>query len=386
MRSQPSRILYVNSSGDFHGAERCLLNLTTRLERSEFRPLIVLPFRGQLFDELQRRSVDARILPLGVFRVRGELYPPRLFLRLAELLPAVTRLVEMIRHEDIALVHSNTSGVMAGAIAARISRIPHVWHVREIVTRPRIFWWFMRRLIPRLSHRVICISRAVRQHLGSLHPADEGKIRVIFDGVDVNVPRSGESLTGAEGSGLTVGMIARVNPYKGHEMFIRAAHSVSQAVPSARFVVVGGHLPEYETLWRRLLQLRRDLGLDSALSFTGHQPPERIPEILASFDVFVLPTTDREGLGQVVLEAMAMARPVVATDVGGPCEVVVDGVTGYLVPPSDADRMAAAILRLLRDADLRSRMGRAGRARVEQFFSLDQHVSCIKAVYREVLV
>ncbi|MBI1802518.1 MAG: glycosyltransferase family 4 protein [Chloroflexi bacterium] len=392
------RILYVNASGDFYGgAERCLLNLTAALERAEFTPLVVLPFRGQLYDELRGRGIDVRVMPLGIFRVRGELYPPALFGRLAEVLPAALRLAALARREGVALIHSNSSAVLAGALAARIAGVPHVWHVREIILRQQLLWAVMRRLIPRLSDRIICVSRAVRDHLGALSPDDERKTRVIYDGVDVAALTPGPSPihgrgAGGEGqNGLTVGMVARITPVKGHEAFLRAARQIvaspAGAAPHTRFVVVGGCLPQYEAFRLSLLQLRHELGLDSALVFAGYLP-ERVPEIVRSFDVSVLPTTAREwreGLGQVILEAMALGKPVVATRSGGPSEVVMDGVTGYLVPTGDIDEMAAAILRLLNDEGLRLRMGRAGRERVVQHFSLARGVEAIQSLYREMI-
>jgi glycosyltransferase involved in cell wall biosynthesis len=389
MSGERRRILYLNSSGDFYGAERCLLNLTTRLNDAEFSPCVVLPFRGQLYDELQRHSIETRILPLGVLRVRRELFPPLLFRRLAELVPAVYSLVKMIRQEQVAIVHSNTSAVLAGALAARLARVPHVWHVREIITRPAIMWSIMRRLIPILSTRVICISHAVRQHLGDLPSSFQGRVQVIYDGVDVNLFRPDLTRVGVKAAGPLIGMVARVSPPKGHDVFIRAAAKVLEAIPSARFVIVGGYLPEYKGLWNYLVDLRHELGLDLALAFTGTIHPDSIPQILASWDVFVLPTTDntgfREGLGQVILEAMALAKPVVATNVGGPTEAVVDGVTGYLIPPADAGRLASAVLGLIGDERLGGQMGRAGRARVEQCFTLEQNVQAVEQLYRDMV-
>ncbi len=388
MSLMPRRVLYINSSGDFYGAERCLLNLVTRLDPVEFAPLVVLPFRGQLAEELERQRIETRVLPLGVLRVRREIYPPLLFRRLAELIPAIYHLARLIRQERVSIVHSNTSGVLAGALAARLAGVPHIWHVREIITRPAPMWALMRKMIPAMSTRVICISEAVTQHLGACLTREGGKVRVIYDGVDEHVFHPGPADAAGE-RGPIIGIVGRVSPPKGHEVFIRAAAQVHSMIPAARFMVVGGYLANYQGLYDQLVQLRHELGLEGSLTFTGTVHPEAIPQILASWSVFVLPTTDstgfREGLGQVILEAMALAKPVVATNVGGPREAVLDGVTGYLVPPGDVGSLATAVLRLIQDPPLAIQMGQAGRARVEECFTIERNVSAIQQLYREIL-
>jgi glycosyltransferase involved in cell wall biosynthesis len=171
--------------------------------------------------------------------------------------------------------------------------------------------------------------------------------------------------------------IGRFVAEKGHRHLLEAAARIERTKPGAHWVLVGAG-----ELEASLKHQARGLGLESRVHFTGWR--DDIPEVLAVSDVFVLPS-ESEGFGRVVVEAMAMARPVVATAVGGVPEIVQDGQTGILVPPSDPAALADAVRSLLDDPARASRLGAAGRARAESRFTLTAHVDGVERVYAEVL-
>jgi len=167
--------------------------------------------------------------------------------------------------------------------------------------------------------------------------------------------------------------LARLSPQKGIDTLVTAAG----LVPEAKFLVVGDG-PE-----RTALEAQAEsLGISSRVSFLGHR--RDVPALLASADVFALPSLF-EGLPLSVLEAMAAAKPVVASRIGGTDEAVVDGVTGILVPPSDPAALAQAIRTVLADPQLAARMGGAGRARVHEAFTAQAMARGVEAVYDELL-
>jgi glycosyltransferase involved in cell wall biosynthesis len=147
--------------------------------------------------------------------------------------------------------------------------------------------------------------------------------------------------------------------------------------------IVGEAIYQNSDMYKRKILLKANsVGLKDIIIFTGFR--ENIPEMLSSFDIFVLPSRS-EGFGRVNLEAMAMGKPVVSTNVGGIPEVVSNGVTGILVEPGNSKALSHAIMRLLNDPPLRESMGREGRKRVEQYFTLHAHVQRVQEIYREVL-
>ena len=163
---------------------------------------------------------------------------------------------------------------------------------------------------------------------------------------------------------------------KGIRYLIEAVADLRQTVPTARLLVVGDG-----PFKQSLMNLVQKLGLDEQVIFTGYR--RDIPQMMNTMDVFVLPSL-REDLPLSLIEAMAMRKPVVATSVGGIPEVVVDGETGILVPPMDSTALAKAIARILLNKQIASRMGLAGRQRVENQFSADAVVARTQQIYNRL--
>ena len=167
--------------------------------------------------------------------------------------------------------------------------------------------------------------------------------------------------------------MARLEPEKGHPTLLEAWSSVVAAVPNATLLVVG------EGSRREALEaMAHELGVADRVVFTGRR--DDVPAVTAALDVAVLPSY-REALGLTILEAMALSRPIVASNVGGIPEMVEDGVTGLLVPPHDAEALAAAIIRLLRDHPLADTLGRAGHDLVHEKFCIERMVSAVEQIY-----
>jgi glycosyltransferase involved in cell wall biosynthesis len=166
---------------------------------------------------------------------------------------------------------------------------------------------------------------------------------------------------------------------KGQEHLIQAAQLLKARGIASKFIVVGSPFPGNEIHLKRLKQLARDLNVEDEIIFTGELTDAR--PAYASMDIFILPSAYPEPFGGVVMEAMSMGLPVIATNLGGSLDQIVEGVTGFLVPPADPQTLAARIELLANDADLRTQMGAAGRKRIAKNFSLSELVKKIEGVY-----
>lgn len=232
--------------------------------------------------------------------------------------------------------------------------------------------------------RVICVSEAVRRVAVRREGLDPGRTVVVHNGIAPR-PRTPPDRVASLREELSippdapvVGLVANLNrSVKGVDRFIEAMPLILDEVPDARFVVIG----RGSGLASLRRQARRE-GLEGRAIFPGYR--EDVDAFYDMMDVSVL-TSLTEGLSITLLESMDHGLPVVATRVGGNPEVVVDGVTGHLVPPDRPDRFADRVVRLLRDSELRERMGKAGRARVREAFGLTRAARRYAAVYREVL-
>jgi glycosyltransferase involved in cell wall biosynthesis len=372
--------LYVNSSAELlGGAERCLTWLVEGLG-GRYEQVVALPRPGPLAAELAARGATVHTLEFGVPRSRRELATPRVAWRLANILPGALRLARLIARERIDVVHTNTSVPLAGGIAARLMRRPHVWHVREVLDRPPGLAPGLRRLIPRLADVVVCISAAVRAPFGTLPPALAARLVIVHDGFDVDF-FTHAPLPPPEARPPLVGMVARITPFKGHALFLTMAAQVAARHPAARFVIAGGCPPAYRDLRRDLERQAAALGLSRRLAWTGQLERAALRELLGQVAVFVHPAVRPEPLGLVILEAMAAGCPVVATAHGGPLETVRPGVDGLLTPPGDADALAGAVGLLLADRGLRAGLGAAALTKVQAEYGLPTHWARIAAIY-----
>jgi glycosyltransferase involved in cell wall biosynthesis len=313
----------------------------------------------------------------------------------------VTRLVRLIRSRQVDLVYTNTAMILDGAIAARLTGRPHVWHVKEWMGRrartrfPLPDGALVRVMGDRLSRRVVAMTEFIAEVFR--REGADGRVQVVYDGVDVarfGSESGGEGLRrelGLQEDDLLVAMAAALrSPWKKHELFVAMAARLAPRLPQARFVIFGPpprrfRNPAYNGGYEhygRLVGMARSAGISERISIGVFC--HDIPRMMGAVDVLVHPC-DVEPFGRVAIEAMAARRPVVGPDRGGISESVVHGETGLLVPPDDVEALANATATLAGDPGLRARMGESGRERAEAVFSLERHVGEMTRVYEEAL-
>jgi glycosyltransferase involved in cell wall biosynthesis len=213
-------------------------------------------------------------------------------------------------------------------------------------------------------------------------------IRTVYNGIDADkfgIAQSGKlrSELALSQDHIIIGMIGRVHYWKGQEYFVKLASQIHKRYPSARFVMVGDAFPGYEHLYGRIHALISALELEGVVIDLGFRSD--VPDLLVDFDIFVLPSTAPDPLPTVVLEAMATSKPVVATAHGGSVEMVVDGITGFLIPWDDEDKAFSIIEPMVRDKELRTRFGSAGRERVVRTFALSRYHAEIVEIVKQHL-
>lgn len=383
----PSRILFVHNSADIYGASRVLLRLIRGLDRSRFEPIAVLPEDGPLSAMLAASGVrilfhpSLSILDRSVVRIGGAL-------RFALQFPAsVLFLYQTIRKHRIALVHTNTGVMPSSALAATLSRIPHIWHIREWFGEFRQAWPLLSRYILALSSKVLCISRAVAEQF-----PPSSKLLTVYDGMDPHELSPADKRTRAEArskfglpnTAFVAGCVGRIKwMRKGQEHLIRAAGLLARDGIEVHLLIVGAPFKGNESHLTRLHDLAAELGISNRVIFAGEiQDPATA---YAAMDVFVLPSEQPEPFGMVMLEAMAAGVPVVASRLGGPIEVVVDGETGVLFQPGKATELAHALATLKNSPELASKMGKAGRDRLITRFAPADTLKAISCVYANLV-
>jgi glycosyltransferase involved in cell wall biosynthesis len=390
--ASPQNILVVHNNNDFYGAEKVLLELLSRLDRSRFVPIVVLPTDtrhiNRLSPELAKLNIECCFIPLGVLR-RKYFKLQKLPRFSFEVLAGVQQLVRLIRKRNITLVHTNTNTILASPLAARLTRVPHIWSIHELMVEPATVRSALHYMIPRFSTRVVTVSQAVRDHMLKDAAKFADRFTFVRGAIDVEpfVNAKGRARVrtewGIKDDEVLIGMAGRVTRWKGQSIFVQAAKLIAERHPEAKFAAVGGVFDTEKFYMERFRKEVHDAGLDTKLTINDFRGD--MPDVFAAFDIFVLPSILPEPFGLVVIEAMASGKPVVATAPGGPSETVVDGETGFLVPPSDASAMVRALEVLLADPQRRVSMGDAGRRRASEMFSLPRYVTEFEELYDAVL-
>ncbi|MDQ6736977.1 MAG: glycosyltransferase family 4 protein [Gemmatimonadota bacterium] len=389
MTAERGTIVFVTGADEWYGSDYVLYELVRSLEGTEFDALVLVPddmssdigAEQRLSGRLRSVGVAVHSIPLTVLR-RRYMHPVgmvSLFVRS----PRITRrALSVIPRDRVVLVHSHTATVLTGAAIAAALKVPHVWHVSEIVERPAIVRRSLARRIVRSANVVIAVSQAVRRHLLETQPGAADRVEVIHNGLDSSRFFQSSAAHSARLSKLTVGMIGRVGTWKGQELFLSAARIVAREVPGTEFVMAGGVLDGNTASLDRLRDLAREYGIEENVKILDYCADTAA--LLATFAVFVQPSLRPDPLPTTVLEAMASSCPVVATNHGGAPEMVVDGVTGILTPPGNARAMAEAVVRLLRQPELGTEMGRRGRARIERDFTPEAFKEGYLRAYRSL--
>ncbi len=359
-RDPRPRVVYLDHVARLSGGEIALLRLLPHLRGVNAH--VILGEDGPLVGRLREAGISVEVLPIAerARELRKDSVRPGGASPAAALhsLAYVVRLARRLWELRPDLVHTNSlkSGVY-GSLAARLARVPLVWHARDRIAEdylPRPAVRLVRQLVHRLADGVVANSDATLQ---TLH---EGPLRrVIPDSVELS-PYASTS----NGTAMTFGMVGRIAPWKGQDLFLRA-FAAAFADGEERAVLVGSPMFGEEQFERGLRALATELGLDGRLELRGFR--EDVWRELAGFDVLVHASVIPEPFGQVVLEGMAAGLAVLAPDEGGPAEVIADGETGRLFPSRDRNALAAAMRELRDDPAKRERLGIAARGAVAEY-------------------
>ncbi|WP_170834915.1 glycosyltransferase [Terriglobus roseus] len=364
------KILSVNNTSDLYGASRCMERLFRQFVLAGHEVHAVLPGTGPLVALLRSSGVQVHIQP-GISIVdRARMRTAWGVVSFAVSTPlSVLRLAWLIGRLRIDVVHTNTVVMPTPAFAAYLMGVPHVWHVREILSEFEAFWRPFQHVVTGLSNSVIAVSQSVRQQF---LPGLQHQVTVIYDGLGDEAATVNEAYRTALrerfcADALLVGVVGRIKFHrKGQEILVQAVSLLKGKYPEARFLVVGSPPPRSPDELGRLSALMEECGVRERFTLLGEIDDPA--SLFAALDITVVPSVHPEPFGCVVIEAMAVGTPVIGSDCGGIAEQIVDGQTGLLFKPGDAAALAIALDRMLSDADLRYRMSQQASIRMKTCF------------------
>lgn len=397
-------VLYLDNTATFGGAINSLLYLLRALDKSRFTPILVTAqpedFLRRNFHFLQWRRVrikrswvDNRMyrkitgirifssgLPLKCVK-RIRFFYWLLFITL----PEAVRYWKIGRRHKVRLVHLNNimGSQLAGILAAKMLNVPCVGHLREFEEVDRVT-----RLYARWIDLHVAISGAIKDNLLRLAVPEE-RIAVICDAIDfqdfddrVSCGYLRQEFHLGDEDRL-FGIFGRIVEWKGIVEFVHAAAVVMRTLPDAKAFLVGDCSDGDSAYLQKVKELITGYELEEKIILTGYRTD--VPALMQLMDVVVHASITPEPFGMVLIEAMAMKKPVVATRMGGPLDIMLDGQTGFLVAPGDSAEMAEAVERLLTDKTEAAEMGRKGKERVVESFTKERYARQVEDVYIRLL-
>lgn len=375
-----TRALLVITQSEMGGAQQYVRMVATGMLRQGITPVVACGGNGELVTSLRSQGIEVHVLPSMVRPIR-----PLTDIR------AVRDLVAIMHKGNFDIVHCNsTKAGIVGRVAARLARVPLVFYtihgcvLNEPMSRLNfLIYWGMEFIASPFTTRMIAVSHQDRDAMIRYRVAPASRITVIENGIDPG-PEPGDfrkqrsaaarARLGLADSTLVVGTTANFYPTKALDVLIRSMAIIAARRPDVQLVIVGDGAER--PMLERLVD---ELGLKANVSLPGQIPDAR--ELLPAFDIFAL-SSRKEGLPLALLEAMAAGLPVVVTDAGGMANVVEPGTAGVVVPREDPDRLAQAILDILGNPRLATRLGQAARARVASIYTEERMVSQTIDLYR----
>ena len=345
------------------GMERVIENIAMHSDKDKFRiSILCLSRGGEIAEKLILAGRDVEIL--GIHSYHNPLN--------------VARVVKWLRRKKVDIVHTHgyPAGVL-GRIAAIIAGVPCIFHhVHSTYIDLNRRHHFTEKILSWFSRRIICCSEAVRSFVLEQENIAGDKLTVIYNGVskadcmDASDIAELKNTLGFPENNIIVGCVASLTEHKGHRYLLEAFRETDNA--SLLIIGDGPRRKELESL-------SLEFGISKRTVFTGHKMD--VSPYIRLMDIAVLPSSEREGLGISVIEAMALSKPVIATSVGGLREVVEDGNTGILVEAKNSKAIVSALSKLLTAPHLRESMGAKGRERYEKMFSLNDMLKKMEDLY-----
>ena len=377
-------ILYLHAGAEMYGADKVLLELVKRLDKEKFTPHVILPEEGILAEKLRENNIIVEIIEYPILR-RKYFNPKGLINYILDYKKYSKQLVDYSKKNNIDIIHNNTTAVLEGMELKRKLKIPLIWHVHEIIVKPKVVSSVINAFMGMYANRIVTVSEAVAKHVKQSRFIKENQVKVIYNGVDNNEfykLKSTKEEFNISKDKKVVGMIGRVNAWKGQGDFLVAVVPLLKENKNYVAFLAGSCFAGEE--WR-------EEELDEKIRRSGvAEQIIRIPyfketvKLYNLFDVFVLPSTNPDPLPTVVLEAMACGKPIVGYRHGGVCEMVKENVNGLLVEVRNTTELSCAIKNLLENNKIRKEFENNSLVRQKKEFSLESYIHNFEKEYGEV--
>lgn len=381
-------ILFISHDGGSGGAEKCLLDLTSRMDKNKFNIYVNIPHKGYLSEALESNRIPYFIAETALWLPSPRAWGARHLLNFFKTLrPRLWSIETKIQNLDIDLIYSNSITCIDGALAAYHMNIPHIWHLHENIQGNQGIKSYLPLGLSYYITQFFCknfisVSSKVSSHLLS----KKSSINIVHNGVNINKfsYHPNDCLRKElhiDNDTKIIAQIGSLIPAKGLSTFIQAAEILLSKHPAKKtiFLLIGSGPEDFTTTIKE--QINRST-FKQYFFLLGQR--NDISQIISNIDILLL-CSESEGFPRVLIEAMTASKPVIATRCGGPEDIIIDGETGFLVPINNAHVISTKIKTLLDQPILAKKMGNNGLHRAMKLYSMEKYIKSIEQVIIKVI-
>lgn len=381
-------ILFIHQSAELYGSDKTLLLLLKNLDKTKFKPIVILPFKGPLTEALENEKIEVVIAP--VLKLYRKLFSPKNILDFFREIKQAFKIVNDLHNKhNFSLIYSNTLAVLLGIMFARKNKIKHLWHVHEIIEKPTIFKKGFTRLLALKCNSFIVYNSEATQHFWQTNQSISKKGTVIWNGIETNLPETNTSEIAtirtnkllSQPNEIVIALVGRISRWKGQMILLEAFNKLAQNNENIKLVFVGAPPPNQENFQEDLVKKISFFQLEKKVTIIPFQ--NDIHKIWQAIDIAVVPSTEPEPFGMVAIEAMLASKPIVASNHGGLKEIIINNETGFLVAPNSVYDLVMALEKLIQSELLRIQMGEKGYLRVIKEFSLTNYVDSFEKFFEK---
>ncbi|MBL7886374.1 MAG: glycosyltransferase family 4 protein [Flavobacterium sp.] len=385
-------ILFIHQSAELYGSDKTILMFISKLDKTKYKSIVILPFDGPLKREFEKNNITVVIAP--VLKLYRKMFTPSNLMKLLKEYKEGLKIINQLHKEhNFQLVYSHTLAALIGIIFASKNKVKHLWHVQEIIAKPKLFNWVFKRILSlKSNHKIAYDSHETMRFWIEGSTILTQKSEAVWNGIDVDqkVNYSQEQINAVRTdffkvspNELVIALVGRINSWKGQPLLLDAFYLLTKKFDNIKLVFIGSAPPNQENFEITLNEKIKEYQLQNKALIIPFQ--EEIGKFWDSIDIAVVPSTEPEPFGMVVIEAMLSEKPVVASNHGGPTEIVLPNETGFLFEPNNKESLAENIEKLIVDPVLRKRLGTNGKKRAIEVFSVDNHVRHFEKIFEEIL-
>lgn len=377
-------ILFIHQSAELYGSDKTLLLLLRHLDKTRFFPVVILPNEGPLKIELEKENIKVVIAP--VLKLYRKFFSPKNILKfIKDIKKGIETLDALNTQHHFDIVYSNTLAVLLGMIYAKKRKIKHLWHVHEIIVHPKFIASIFPKFLLHYSDLVVSNSFATEKNLIDKAPKLASKSVVIYNGIEQNttiITFGCKADFGFKETDLIVTLVGRISRLKGHKLLLDIFTNYLIQYENVKLLFVGSPVEEQEYYLEEIENTIIRNKLEKRIKIVPFS--KDLNTIWSITDIAVMPSTEAESFGLVAAEAMLAKKPVVASNLGGLSEIVINNETGYLFDPKNKLDLFKAISNLIENPLSRTEFGEKGHERVVQEFSIEKHVQQFEAVFQNL--